>query len=75
MNSDALKIAREVDPEGRRTIGVLTKVDLMDRGTNAYDVLTNKAFPLRLGFTAVINRSQQDIVDGKPIADALKQEQ
>ena len=28
-NSDGLKMAREVDPEGARTIGVLTKVDLM----------------------------------------------
>ena len=28
-NSDGLKLAREVDPEGVRTIGVLTKVDLM----------------------------------------------
>jgi len=28
-NSDGLKMAREVDPDGTRTIGVLTKVDLM----------------------------------------------
>lgn len=28
-NSDGLKLAREVDPEGTRTVGVLTKVDLM----------------------------------------------
>ena len=26
VNSDALKMAREVDPEGKRTLGVLTKV-------------------------------------------------
>lgn len=28
-NSDGLKMARDLDPEGTRTIGVLTKVDLM----------------------------------------------
>ncbi len=30
--------ATQVDPEGIRTIGVLTKLDLMDRGTDALDV-------------------------------------
>jgi len=30
-NSDAIKIAREVDPNGDRTLGVLTKLDLMDK--------------------------------------------
>ena len=33
-NSDALKLARRVDPQGERTIGVLTKIDLMDEGTS-----------------------------------------
>jgi replication fork clamp-binding protein CrfC len=36
--SDAIKMAREVDPTGERTWGVLTKLDLMDKGTNALDV-------------------------------------
>lgn len=31
-NSDALKLARAVDPDGLRTIGVITKLDLMDEG-------------------------------------------
>lgn len=37
--SDALNIARKVDPAGERTIGVLTKVDIMDRGTSARSIL------------------------------------
>ncbi|KAK9121649.1 hypothetical protein Syun_019266 [Stephania yunnanensis] len=38
--SDAIKISREVDPKGERTFGVLTKIDLMDKGTNAVDSVT-----------------------------------
>ena len=34
-NSDALKLARVVDPKGERTLGVVTKLDLMDEGTDA----------------------------------------
>lgn len=29
-NSDGLKFARIVDPNGDRTVGVLTKIDIMD---------------------------------------------
>jgi len=32
--SDGLKLARDIDPNGNRTIGVLTKVDIMDKGTD-----------------------------------------
>ncbi|KAM0048199.1 putative dynamin, GTPase region, Dynamin superfamily [Helianthus debilis subsp. tardiflorus] len=35
--SDAIQISREVDPKGERTFGVLTKIDLMDQGTDAVD--------------------------------------
>lgn len=34
---------------GLRTIGVLTKLDLMDEGTDARNILENKLFPLRRG--------------------------
>ena len=37
--SDALKLARKADHRGERTIGVLTKVDLMDEGTNCVDII------------------------------------
>jgi len=62
--SDALQMARSADPEGLRTIGVLTKLDLMDEGTDARDIMENKLLPLRRGYVAVVNRSQKDI-DGK----------
>ena len=74
VNSEALKLARYVDPLGKRTIGVLTKIDLMDHGTNALDILTGRVYPLKLGFIGTVNRSQQDIQVQKPLADALKDE-
>ena len=49
---------------GLRTIGVLTKLDLMDDGTDAKDILENKFLPLRRGYVGIVNRSQKDI-DGK----------
>ena len=73
-NSDSLKLARSVDPQGRRTIGVLTKLDLMDAGTNALDILTGRVYPLKLGFIGVVNRSQQDINGRKSLEDALESE-
>ncbi|XP_055958127.1 dynamin-1 [Patella vulgata] len=70
-NSDALKIAKEVDPQGLRTIGVVTKLDLMDQGTDARDILENKLLPLRRGYIGVVNRSQRDIEGRKDIRAAL----
>lgn len=66
-NSDALKLAKRVDPQGDRTIGVLTKIDLMDEGTNCVDIIQGKVYPLKLGYIGVVCRSQKDIIAGKPI--------
>ncbi|KAL8636078.1 MAG: hypothetical protein Q9228_006489 [Teloschistes exilis] len=73
-NSDGLKLAREVDPEGQRTIGVLTKVDLMDDGTDVVDILAGRIIPLRLGYVPVVNRGQRDIENRKAISSALENE-
>ncbi|KAJ0048301.1 dynamin-related protein 5A [Pistacia vera] len=59
--SDAIKISREVDPTGDRTIGVLTKIDLMDKGTDAVDILEGKSYRLKFPWVGVVNRSQADI--------------
>ncbi|KAI5423176.1 Dynamin- protein 1E, variant 2 [Lathyrus oleraceus] len=59
--SDAIKLSREVDPTGERTFGVLTKLDLMDKGTNALDVLEGRSYRLQHPWVGIVNRSQADI--------------
>lgn len=72
--SDALQMARVADPTGSRTIGVITKLDIMDRGTNACNFLLGKVVPLRLGYVGVVNRSQEDINKNRSMQDALAYE-
>jgi replication fork clamp-binding protein CrfC len=73
-NSDALKLAREVDPDGERTIGVVTKIDLMDEGTDALDLLQGNVYPLKLGYFGVKCRSQKQIDDNLTITEAIGRE-
>ncbi|VVC41010.1 Dynamin GTPase effector,Dynamin-type guanine nucleotide-binding (G) domain,Dynamin, GTPase domain,P- [Cinara cedri] len=72
--SESLKLSKEVDPEGKRTLAVITKLDLMDAGTDAVDILCGRVIPVKLGIIGVVNRSQQDINDNKSIVNALKDE-
>ena len=69
--SDALNLAKQVDPNGLRTIGVLTKIDLMDDGTDAKDILENRFLPLKRRYVGIINRSQKDIDGKKDINSAV----
>ncbi|XP_034256441.1 dynamin-1-like protein isoform X2 [Thrips palmi] len=72
--NEGLKLAKEADPDGTRTLAVVTKLDLMDQGTDAYDVLSGKVIPVKLGIIGVVNRSQQAIMDKKSIDDMLRDE-
>ena len=72
--SDGLQIARDVDPKGIRTIGVITKIDIMDKGTSAKRMIEGKDVALRMGFVGVKNRSQQDIIDRVNVKVALERE-
>ena len=40
---------------------MLTKIDLMDEGTDVVDILAGRIIPLRLGYVPVVNRGQRDI--------------
>jgi hypothetical protein len=72
--SDGLQLSREIDPKGIRTVGVITKIDIMDSGTNARRMLMGQDVPLRLGYVGVKNRNQQSIIDKVSVKQALKEE-
>ena len=72
--SDGLKMAKELDKNGTRTLGVLTKLDIMDKGTDAKKVLLNQEIPLTLGYIAVKNRSKQDLIDKISMEETQKKE-
>ncbi|EGW35394.1 mitochondrial dynamin-like GTPase [Spathaspora passalidarum NRRL Y-27907] len=59
-NSSALRASRVADPRGERTIGVVTKLDLVDP-EQARKILTNKKYPLRLGYVGVITKAPNAI--------------
>ncbi|NXC98998.1 MX protein, partial [Certhia familiaris] len=74
--TEALKMAQEVDPTGERTIGILTKPDLVDRGTEEaiVNILQNRVIPLKKGYMIVKCRGQQDIHNKLTLAAAIQQE-
>ena len=57
-NSTALRASRRVDPRGERTIGVVTKMDLVDPQRGA-SILDDRKYPLRLGYVGVVSRVPQ----------------
>ena len=72
--SDGLKMAKEIDTTGSRTLGVLTKLDIMDKGTDARKALMNEEIELKLGYVGVKNRSKKDLVDKISMQEAFKKE-
>ncbi|KAH9696992.1 Dynamin-related protein 3A [Citrus sinensis] len=74
-NSDALQIAGIADPDGNICVHYPFWLDIMDRGTDARNLLLGKVIPLRLGYVGVVNRSQEDIMFNRSIKDALVAEE
>ncbi|NWW46957.1 MX protein, partial [Pedionomus torquatus] len=74
--TEALKMAQEVDPNGERTLGILTKPDLVDKGTeeSIIKILQNQVIPLKKGYMIVKCRGQQDIHKKMSLATAIQQE-
>lgn len=74
-NSDSLKIAREVDPYFSRTLGVISKLDLVENPGDVIEILNNKVYPLKYGYIGVTCRNSKDNFNNKSIEAAIKDEE
>ncbi|KAG7315747.1 hypothetical protein KOW79_020613 [Hemibagrus wyckioides] len=74
--TEALKMAEEVDPEGKRTLAILTKPDLIDKGTekNILDIVRNQVIPLSKGYIIVKCRGQKQIDEKISLTEATRLE-
>lgn len=72
--SDALMFSRQLDPMGTRTLGVLTKIDLMDEGVDCKKVLLNQEIRLHHGFIGIKGRNQREVNEKKSVKEAIQAE-
>ncbi|XP_077149951.1 interferon-induced GTP-binding protein Mx1-like isoform X1 [Ranitomeya variabilis] len=75
--TEALKMAQEVDPSGERTLGILTKPDLVDKGMepDVVSVVQNLVYKLKKGYMIVKCRGQSEIMKNISLETALQNEQ
>ena len=74
-NSDSLKLAREVDKSGSRTLAVVTKCDLMERGKEAHEVLEGSKVGMKLGLIGVVNKNNEMLERNVPVEDVMEMEE
>ncbi|XP_071994904.1 interferon-induced GTP-binding protein Mx1-like [Engystomops pustulosus] len=74
--TEALEMAREVDPSGERTLGILTKPDLIDKGTeeNVVNIVNNNVIYLKKGYMIVKCRGQQEVQGKLSLKEATEKE-
>ncbi|XP_039599959.1 interferon-induced GTP-binding protein Mx-like isoform X1 [Polypterus senegalus] len=74
--TEALKMAKEFDPDGQRTLGILTKPDMIDKGNEekTVAVVRNLVIELKKGYMIVKCRGQQDINENLSLAEAIENE-
>ncbi|KAM7422093.1 hypothetical protein PAMA_010256 [Pampus argenteus] len=74
--TEALKMAQQVDLDGERTLGILTKPDLVDKGTEetVVQIVHNEVIPLKKGYMIVRCRGQKDITKKMSLAKAIERE-
>ncbi|XP_053505843.1 interferon-induced GTP-binding protein Mx1-like isoform X2 [Ictalurus furcatus] len=74
--TEALKMAQKIDLLGERTIGILTKPDLVDKGKEdeVVSVINNDIIFLTKGYTVIRCQGQQEVVDRISLYEAIEKE-
>lgn len=74
--TEALEMAKIVDPSGQRTLGILTKPDLVDNGAeeDVVNIVRNLVYTLRKGYMIVKCRGQKEILNNVCLEDAIRNE-
>lgn len=72
---EILEMALECDTEGERTLGVLTKPDLVDAGAEQHvlDLVEGKSHKLKLGWCIVRNPGQKELLELSANRHAMEQ--
>ena len=74
-NSDSLKIAREVDPYFTRTLGVISKVDLVENYLEFVNIIKNNVYPMKYGYIGVTCRTSKENLNNKSLDNQIKDEE
>ena len=69
---EALALAREVDPEGKRTLTIATKIDRREKHSFAKQFKDQNS---GLGLVCVRNRTQEEVESGLSFDDLLRKEE
>nr|ACF75867.1 Mx2 protein [Oplegnathus fasciatus] len=74
--TEALNMAQQVDPDGERTLGILTKPDLVDKGTEetVVEIVHNEVIHLKKGYMIVRCRGQKEITEKVSLTEAIERE-
>ena len=69
-----LRMAKEIDFGSKRTLGIVTKIDIMDNGTYCSKLLLNQEIPLNFGYVGVLNRTKDEMKNKMPIEEKYEKE-
>ena len=72
--AEAVMLAKTFDPQGKRTLGVVTKVENVQAGCGIRDKLRMETRHLKLGFIAVVNRTPLEVETDTPAEDVRERE-